>query len=91
MIDAFKFGTRLPEEKTDWYVESFIGKQPKLVQDKYNLWLIIIFSWFTLMAFYSVVYAFIRLCRRGVDSNARNNFFWKHKSYIVIMIVIWTI
>jgi len=43
------------------------------------------------MAFYSIIYAFIRLYRKGVDSSARNNFFLKHTSYIVIMLITWTI
>ena len=55
------------------------------------MWLILIFSFFTFVAFYSLIFSLHTLCRKGVAGKARNGFMIKHGSYTVILLVTWTV
>ena len=56
----------------------------------YNYFLILYFQLFVLTAFYSVIYAFKRLVRKGVSAKARWQFFIKHLSYVFVLLIVWS-
>lgn len=66
-------------------------KDIKKVQQFFNMILIILFTMFSFVAFYSIILAFKRLSRTGVNANSRKNFIVKHASYIFVMIAAWTV
>ena len=61
------------------------------MQRSYNFILIIYYQVFTLIAFYSLIFAFKRLVRKGVSIKARWAFFMKHTSYVVVILIVWTV
>ena len=64
---------------------------PQNIQDSYNCLIIVLFLIFTYVAFYSIIFAFARLCRKGVDGKARRNFIVKHGAYVFVMLITWTV
>jgi len=46
---------------------------------------------FMLVAFFSVIYAFRRLNRKGISSIARNKFLIKHATFVGVFLVVWSI
>lgn len=48
-------------------------------------------SIYIVVAIYSVVYSYRRLMRPGVSKEVRSMFFQKHRNYVCIFIVLWTI
>lgn len=56
-----------------------------------NLVLATALSCYMLIAFLSLFYAARRLKRPGVSTEVRDLFFRKHKLYVVVFIIIWTV
>ena len=48
-------------------------------------------SVYIVVAIYSVVYSYRRLMRPGVSKEVRSMFFAKHRNYVCVFIVLWTI
>lgn len=44
-----------------------------------------------MVAFYSVIYAFKRLVRKGVSAKTRWQFFIQHMSYVFVLLIVWSI
>ena len=65
------------------------NKKYSYVRRDFNVILCFLFMIFVLLAFFSVIYAIKRLCRKGVTKYARTQFVVKHIMYVIVMIISW--
>ena len=59
------------------------------IRRDFNIALVMMFSIFMLLAFYSVIFAIKRLFRNGVSKKARAQFVYKHISYVIVILISW--
>lgn len=87
-IDALNYLAFFDDPKNK-NVEEFQNKYQSPIRYYFNIEIIILCSFFSILALYSMAFAYKRLVRKTISINAKLSFVKRHIVYVVIMLLLW--